>query len=146
MGTPIDTLIKDIIDKHGVVIARHDPILISQTIHAELMADNAKMQQALLQQHKEDLEGVLLRFGDDTKEKSERILNAALTTSKEAMTDILHNAATITAMTIKKEVDDVLAHSNTMSHRAETAARINLCASVITFLSVLSAVIWMVFH
>ena len=135
MIDPIEALIKEISVTHGIVVGRNDPLCMLQTMNARLMDDNAKAQQAMLHQYKEDLEGIASRWGNDAKEKSERILNASLTASKEVMASLLQESAKNTALTIKKEVDESLSRAGIALGRAEKIAMMNICASVITFLA-----------
>jgi hypothetical protein len=84
MADQVEELIKEIAAKHGIAVSRDDPILILQTINARLMQDSAKAQQVMLDQYKEELEALALRWGNDAKTKAERILNVSLAASKEA--------------------------------------------------------------
>jgi len=153
MSDQIEALIKEISVTHGIAVGRNDPLFMLQTMNARLMDDNAKAQQAMLHQYKEELEGIALRWGNDAKEKSERILNASLTASKEVMANLLQESAKNTALTIKKEVDDslsragmALGRAGMALGRAEKVAMMNLCASAITFLAACMVIIGIIFH
>ena len=146
MDDSLDVLIKDIAVKHGVEINCDDPILISQTINAKFIADTAKMQQVMFHQHKEELEGFTLRWDNETKKQSERILNASLAASKEAMTNMLQDSAKNTVMTIQKEVDESLSRASKALRSSEKIAMINLCAAAITFLAACTIVIGVLFR
>ena len=135
MADQLETLINDIASKHGVVIGRDDPILILQTMNARLMEDNTKTQQLMLNQYKEDLEGIALRWGNDAKEKSERILNASLVASKEAMANLLQECAKTTAMTVQNDIGNVLSHTDKALRQTERIALMNLIASALTLLA-----------
>jgi hypothetical protein len=65
MPDNVDELIKEIAVKHGIAVSRDDPILILQTINNRLMQDSEKAQQAMLDQYKEELEALALRWGVD---------------------------------------------------------------------------------
>ena len=78
-------LIKEIAAKHGIAVGRDDPIMILQTINARLMQDSQKAQQEMLDTFKSELEEMSHRWGIDAKGKAERILNASLAASKDAM-------------------------------------------------------------
>jgi hypothetical protein len=67
MTDQVEELIKEIAAKHGIAVSRDDPILILQTINARLMQDSAKAQQVMLDQYKEELEALALRWGNDAK-------------------------------------------------------------------------------
>jgi hypothetical protein len=135
MTDQLETLINDIAIKHGVVIGRDDPILILQTMNTKLMEDNTKTQQRMLNQYKEDLEGIALRWGNDAKEKSERILNASLTASKEAMANVLQECAKTTTITVQNNIGKLLSHTDKALRRTERIAMINLVASALTLLT-----------
>ncbi|QBS13535.1 conjugal transfer protein TraM [Legionella geestiana] len=146
MTDQMQTLIKEIAVKHGVSVGQNDPILILQTLNARLMDDNLKAQQAMLDQYKEELEGIALRWGNDAKDKSERILNAALDASKDTMTKLLHDSAISTAMAVKKETEDLLARVGKSLRNTERVAMFNLVASCVTFLAACTVVIGMIFR
>ena len=101
MADQVEELIKEIAAKHGIAVSRDDPILVLQTINNRLMQDSSKAQQAQLDQYKEELEALALRWGTDAKDKAERILNAALTASKGAMDKAMQENAKSTAATVR---------------------------------------------
>ena len=136
MVDQVERLINDIAIKHGVVIGRDDPILILQTMNTKLMEDNTKAQQLMLNEYKEDLEEIALRWGNDAKEKSERILNASLTASKETMANVLEECTKNTVMAIKNNMEPLLSDMDKALHRTERVAMINLIASALTIISV----------
>lgn len=109
MSDQIEDLIREIAAKHGIAVARDDPILVLQTINNRLLQDSATAQQTLLAQFKEELEGVSLRWQADAKDKAERVLNASLTASKAAIEKILLEAAMTTARLTRSELDEALA-------------------------------------
>jgi hypothetical protein len=146
MNDSIETLIKEITAVHGVVLGRDDPLLILETMNARLMSDNAKAQEAMLHQYKEELESIALRWEHDTTEKSERILNATLDASQKTMTTVLQNSAKNTVLAIKNEVDDKLSQANYALRHAEKIATMNICASGITLLAVCLFVIGLIFN
>lgn len=131
-----EILIKEIAVKHGIAIGRDDPILILQTINTKLMEDSAKAQKLLLDQYKEVLEEMIDRWGNDAKEKSERILNTSLIASKEAMTKLSKDYAKDIAKQTKKELDASVAYVNRELHKSERVAIFNITASIITFLAI----------
>jgi hypothetical protein len=85
MADQVEELIREIAAKHGIAVSRDDPIFVLQTINNRLMHDSAKAQQDMLDRYKEELEVIAQRWGADAKTKAERILNASMTASKEAM-------------------------------------------------------------
>jgi len=136
MADQFESLINEVAIKHGVVLGRNDPILILQTMNAKLMEDNAKTQQHMLHQYKEELEGIALRWGNEAKEKSERILNSSLTASKEAMANVLQESAKSTTISIHNSIEKLLFRTEGLLCRTERIAIFNLAASACTFLAV----------
>jgi hypothetical protein len=131
----LEELIKEIAAKHGVAVSRDDPILILQTINNRLMLDSQRAQEAMLEQYKEELEGIATRWGSDAKIKAERVLNAAMTASKEAMAKTLNDGAVAVAAVVRKEVDDALAGARSQMQAARGLSMWNLAAAAITLLA-----------
>ncbi|HAU1457941.1 TPA: conjugal transfer protein TraM [Legionella pneumophila] len=81
--------IQDIAVKHGVVLGKDDPVLILQTMNERLLDENRQAQQEMLAQFKEEMENISSHWKDDAKDKAEKVLNAALSSSKEVMAKLL---------------------------------------------------------
>lgn len=141
MSDFIKDIINDIALKHEVTLGRNDPILIMQTINTRLMEDSAKAQQLMLDQYKEELEGIALRWGADAKEKSERILNASLAAAKETMANVLQESAKTTALTIQNNIEKLLSRADESQRRTERIAMMNLIASAITLMAAATVVL-----
>ncbi|MFT4059264.1 MAG: conjugal transfer protein TraM [Legionella sp.] len=92
MSEEIDELIKEVAVKHGISLGKDDPILILQTINEKLIVNNKKAHQDMLQDFKEELENISARWKDDAKDKSEKVLNAALISSKEMMAKLVQQS------------------------------------------------------
>lgn len=136
-----DALIREIAEKHGIVVGRDDPILVLQTINLRLLQDSAKAQQVQLDQYKEELEGLALRWGNDAKEKAERILNAALDASKSAMEQLMQEGAKKAAAVVATEVNAALGGSAARVQEARMIACLNVFASCAT-LCAAAVVLW----
>lgn len=145
MTDQIEELIKEIAVKHSIAVSRDDPILVLQTINNRLMQDSSKAQQAQLDKYKEELEELALRWGNDAKSKAERILNASLIASKEAMGQIMQEGAKATAASVQAEVDASLAQVTTPIRDAHRIAILNVLASCITLLAAAVA-LWVTLH
>ena len=141
MNDQVEELIKEIAAKHGIAVSRDDPILVLQTINNRLMADSSKAQQAQLDQYKEELEALALRWGTDAKDKAERILNAALTASKGAMDKAMQENAKSTAATVRAEVDAALGRVAGQVKDARRIGLLNVLASCIT-LAAAAVALW----
>ena len=135
MPDPVEELIKDIAATHGIALSRDDPILVLQTLNSRLMQDSAKAQQIQLDHYKEELESLALRWAEDAKSRAERILNASLAASKEAMADLLQEAARATAASMRIEMQAALAEVAAPIRDARRIAVFNVVASCITLLA-----------
>ncbi|CAE6823354.1 Protein TraM [Paraburkholderia aspalathi] len=135
MADQIEELIKEIAAKHGIAVSRDDPILILQTINSRLMQDSAKAQEAMLDQYKEELEGIATRWGNDAKAKAERILNAAMAASKEAMARTLQDGAVAAAAVVRKEVDAALSRAQAQLRASRNLSWWNMAAAAVTLLA-----------
>mgnify|MGYP000750540870 CR=1 FL=1 len=101
----IEETIKAIAARHGIAVSRDDPILVLQTINDRLMQDSQAAQQEILEGFKSELEAIAHRWGEDSKGKAERTLNAALAASKEAMAQGMKDGAKAAAEAVQREFD-----------------------------------------
>lgn len=137
----IEETIKEIAVKHGIAVGRDDPILILQTINERLMQDSAAAQQEILDHFKEELEAIAHRWGDDAKNKAERTLNAALTASREAMTNTMQEGAKSAAELIRREIKAASAQFAAPIRAAKRVALMNLIAAGMTIIAA-GLVLW----
>ena len=138
MTDQIEDLIREIASKHGIAVARDDPILVLQTINNRLLQDSATAQHTMLEKFKEELEAVSLRWQADSKEKAERVLTAALAPSSDA--DDRRYRAVTTALLTKAEVEKIFEQVLDRAREARQTALINLAASCLTITAALIAV------
>lgn len=141
MSDAIDELIKDIAIKHGIAVSRDDPIMILQTINQRLMQDTEKAQQVILEQFKSELEDLAVRWGDDAKDKAEKILNASLEASKKSMETIMLAGATETVSILKADINTALELIIAPYHNANKISTLNIVASCITIIAA-AIVLW----
>ena len=73
-----------------------------------------------------------LRWSIDAKEKAERILNASLAASKDAMGQVMLEEAKVTATSVRAEIDDALSHVTINIRDARRISIFNVIASCIT--------------
>ncbi len=135
MADQVEELIKEIAEKHGITVSRDDPILILKTINNRLMQDSARVQQVQLDQYKEELEALSLRWGNDAKGKSERILDASLAAGKDAMWQTMQEGAGTMAASVRAEIDDALPGMRASIRDARRVSMLNVLASCITLLA-----------
>jgi len=145
MSDQIEELIKEIAQKHGIAVARDDPILVLQTINNRLLQDSAKAQQAQLDQYKEELEALALRWGNDAKEKAERILNASLSAAKDAMDQLMQEGARSTSAGVAKEIEAAVARLTAPIRDAKRIATFNIFAACMS-MAAAAVALWAVVH
>lgn len=132
---PTDDLLKEIASKHGVALDREDPILMVQTLHARLLAESRSAQQAMLEDYRTTLEGLLERWSAETTAKAERIVTASLTATTETMKMQMATHTTEVASAIRKEVTVVMEETESRIRRATTVGYLNLLAALVTFVA-----------
>lgn len=135
----IEALIREIAQKHGIVVGRDDPIFVLQTINHRLMQDSAKAQRAQIESLKEEMEALAQRWSLDAKEKSERILNASLAAGKQAMAQLMEEGTRTSARVLINDLDDLLARLAQPLREARQLAVFNVVASCITLLAAVVA-------
>ncbi len=135
MSDQLDDLIREIAAKHGIAVARDDPILVLQTINNRLLLDSAKAQQEQLDAYKQEMEALAHRWAIDAKEKAERILNASLMASTSAMENIMSKNGETAGKILQAEIDDVLVRLAFPMRDAQRIARMNVAASFITIIA-----------
>ena len=122
--------IKDIAVRHGVVLSKDDPVLILQTMNEMLLEENRKAQQEMLAQFKEEMENISSHWKDDAKDKAEKVLNAALAGSKEAMTKLFQETTNHSVHVIKDMIFDSLAEVRNLRQQARKYSLVALLSSV----------------
>lgn len=139
-------MIKEIAEKHGIALGRDDPILILQTLNNRLLQDNQKAQQAMLNQYKEELEALSLRWSSDTKEKAERILNASLESSKVAMDQLMQAGTKELLLRFTSSIDESLILISYLIKDTKRIGAMNIIASCITVLAVAALLVSTMYH
>ncbi|SDY81669.1 conjugal transfer protein TraM [Nitrosomonas halophila] len=141
MEDKIEETIKVIAVRHGIAVSRDDPIMVLQTINDRLMQDSQAAQQEMLEGFKSELEAIAHRWGDDSKRKAERTLNAALAASKEAIAQGMKEGAKAAAESVQREFD---ASVTKLADSILDARRVSMLNMVAAFLVVLAAalVLW----
>ena len=145
MADQMEELIREIAAKHGIAVSRDDPILVLQTINNRLLEEGVKAEQVQLEQFKQEMEALSLRWGNDARGKAERILNAALAASKAAMSEIMQEGAVTTVACMRAEIDEALARATDSIRDARRIGMLNVVASCIT-LAAAAIAMWVVRH
>ncbi|HHG8519010.1 TPA: conjugal transfer protein TraM [Legionella pneumophila] len=133
MSEKLDKIIQNITVKHGVLLGKDDPILMLQTMNAQLIEEHRKAQQDLLVQFREEMEGISSQWKDDAKEKAEKVLNAALASSKEAIARLLHESTKESVQAMKKLISDSLVEAYSFTQKIQKLSRFALVSSATLF-------------
>jgi len=145
MSDDLEQLFMEIASKHHVTISRDDPIMILHTINKRLLEDSAKAQQNLLNQYKSEMEDLALRWGDNAKGMAERVLNASLSASKDAMGKIMEESAKTAARSVKAEIEDSLIPIVLQIKNARRIGIFNIVAASLSLMAALVA-LWSMFR
>ena len=137
----IEDIISEIAQKHRLVVGRDDPILILQTINNRLLQNGQKTQQEMLEQHKEELEAIAMRWSEDAKDKAERIVNASLAASKKAMATMMTAGAQETIQTVRTEINPLLTAINGTVRNARKIAMLNIITASLAIIAA-AIVLW----
>lgn len=138
MTDTINDTIKEIAEKHGVALGQDDPILIMQTLNDRLLAQSTQAQKDNLDRFKTDMDAAIAAWDKQSKEKAERILNAALHSSQETLERAIEQSVRDTTSVMKEQIEMALKTPILQAVReSRKTAMINLTASVITMLSVI---------
>lgn len=129
--------IQEIAIKHDVVLSKDDPVLILHTMNERLLEENRKAQQEMLAQFKEEMENISSQWKDDAKEKAEKVLNAALVSSKETMTRLLQESTSESGQAIKKMLSGLLMEAREVAQLTQKFSRFALISSTVLFVSCL---------
>ena len=138
MTEQMEEFIKEVAVKHGIALGRDDPILILQTMNARLIEKNIQAHQILLHQFKEEAEFLAHRWNETAKTNAERILNASLLASKEAMSSSFASAE-ISAEAIRNNLEELLSSCKITLLQTKRIAIFNIAASVLTLVAVFCA-------
>lgn len=133
MSEKIDELIKDIAIKHGITVGRDDPVLILHTINDKLMVDNQRAHQEVLAQFRQEMEGISSTWKNDAKEKAEKVLNAALTSSKEVMSKMMQEGFKESLDAIQTSINNSISEARSIEARSRKYSNLSLAASGVVF-------------
>lgn len=132
----IDDLIKEVAVKHGIALGKDDPLLMLHTINRKLIQEGVASQERILETFKGQLEEVAHRWSEDSKSKAERVLNAALAASKEAMAAGVKDASKIAATELSRVIQESEASITKTVEGVRKASIINLVASLLAIIAV----------
>lgn len=131
MSDKFDAAIQEIAVRHGVVLSKDDPILILQTMNDRLIEESRQAQAAMLTQFREEMESISSQWRDDAKEKAEKIINAALAGSKEAMAKLLLESTNASVQSVDRMISVSLAEARDLSQQTKKFGWFMLVSSVV---------------
>lgn len=133
----IDDLIKEVAVKHGIALGKDDPLLMLHTINRKLIREGVASQEQILETFKGQLEEIAHRWSEDSKSKAERVLNASLAASKDAMASGVKDASKIAATELSRVIKESEASITKTVDGVRRASIINLAASLLVLIAVL---------
>ena len=141
----IEEMVREIADKHRVVVSRDDPLLILQTMNNRLLQNGQKAQREMLEHHKEELESIAMRWSEDANDKAERILNASLTASKASMEKLMTSGAREITEAVQTNIENTLKRINKPLRDAHKIAILNIISASISIIAA-AIVLWATIH
>ena len=136
----VDEIIKLIAAKHGMAVSRDDPIMVLYTLNRRLLEDTRLGLEEHARTLKEEWEGLSSRVSDDTKQRAERIINAALTASNEMFERQVERATKEVTAAIQSQTEATIARIAKAGSKARQVAALHVTAASITLVAVLIAV------
>ncbi len=73
----IDEIIQDVAIRHGYVISRDDPVLMTYTINQKVMESSAGVQRAVLEEHLRGMEEISKDLQDHAASQMDKVLREA---------------------------------------------------------------------
>lgn len=137
MDDDLERLRQEIFRVHGTPVGKDDPILMVHTLVKTLLAEGHRAQDAQLEQFKSELEGIAFQWGNEAKDKAERILNASLAASKEAMANLMQTSVKEASQAMRSEFEKALNKAEAPVKVAKGLMVLNVCVSLVTLASAL---------
>lgn len=130
-----------IFSETGIQVGEKDPLMAGYVLNKILLAEMNTNQEVMLEQLKSELEGIAFQWGNDAKDKAERILNASLTASKTAMSDLLRAGIQEATAQIRTELQQSERKTEQYANSIRTWSIVGMLGSTLTLLAAL-AVTW----
>jgi hypothetical protein len=150
MSQDIQKVIQDIANIHNISIGRDDPILILHTINEMLLKRAAEVQENQLKAFQEEIQLLMKQLSEDSKDKAEKIISAALNASRaniERATsdqiDSFNNQLTKTLDGSMIEFKNILSNE---SAKGMQSAKISMIASIFALTGALIFALVTVFY
>ncbi|MEP7371327.1 MAG: hypothetical protein ABI659_03780 [Nitrosospira sp.] len=118
---PISRIMEEVALKHGILLDRDDPVLMVYTINQHLMEASAKVQQALLDQYRIELEANMRLWEAQAGRQADKTVRVAPEYTLERI-----------SAAIRSEVESALKQLKADSRTHQRGVNLNLFASVLT--------------
>ncbi|MFN6971600.1 MAG: hypothetical protein ACK4NN_12085 [Rheinheimera sp.] len=142
----IDHIIKEIALRHNIRLTTNDPVLIVYTMHQLLLERQGEQQQQLLAMFESHIEQLTTRWSEDTRQKSEKALQAALDASKQVMANALQQNAELNAKALQNELKGVTILMDGQIRQMKVLTIGNVAASALTLAAACGVIYSLVFH
>jgi molecular chaperone GrpE (heat shock protein) len=137
MSADLDEVRQTVFRETGIPLGDKDPLMAQHALNRILIAELNASQEQLLDAFKSDLEGIAFQWGNDAKDKAERILNASLTASKAAMSDLLRAGIQEATAHMLAELEEARRKTERHSNATKNWSIVNTIASIVALLAAL---------
>lgn len=137
MSDDLDEVRQTVFRDTGIALGDKDPLMAQHALNKILIAELNTNQEQMLDAFKSELEGIAFQWGNDAKDKAERILNASLTASKSAMSDLLRTGIQEATAHMTAELEEARRKTERHSNATKNWSIVNAVASIVTLLAAL---------
>jgi hypothetical protein len=120
MMTEFEELIREAALKNGYPLEKSDSLMVLATVMNRLSEDWLRTLDAALEKHRDEHEELARRWRKSATVQAEKILNAALDASREALAKGMNEGAEKVTGLVRGQVEDVL-HAALVEQKAELA-------------------------
>lgn len=120
-ANPINRIMEEVALKHGILLDRDDPILMVYTINQHLMEASARVQQAMLDQHRMELEANMRLWEAQAGRQADKTARVASEYTQELISTVIRSEAEIALKQLQAD-----------SRMRQRGVNLNLFASVLT--------------
>lgn len=108
MMTEFEELIREAAAKNGYPLEKSDSLMVLATVVNRLAEDWQRVLDAALEKHRAEYEEVAHRWRTGATTQAEKVLNAGLAASREAMTKGMNEGTAKVLTLVRGHVEDVL--------------------------------------
>lgn len=118
---PINRIMEEVAVKHGILLDRDDPVLMVYTINQHLMETSARVQQAMLDQYRVELEANVRLWEAQAGRQADKTVRVASEHTQELISTV-----------IRSEGESFLNQLKADYQMRQRGVNLNLFASVLT--------------